>query len=242
MATALRGTIIARVQTIIGSLPAFSGDNEIGESDMDEALTQAVKSFSLEKPYEVVEDEVGDSGKFYPLSNLASWENDFSRIISIDYDAGTRVSSDEMPQYLSVDDGEWRFYEDGSGVRYLHFPYRSPSSSVTYRVKYTAFHTLTDVLSTIPKQYEEAILYLAISRFATQIRIHIEKGLENSAGGDYPSLRNRGSGFSSLSDTYAEMYREEMGGSEVVPASAFRETDLRALSGRPFLHHAGGRR
>jgi hypothetical protein len=239
--TKTRGAIISRMQSIIGDVPMFTGDNEIVESEFAEALAQAVKRFSNSVPHVVVEDEVGDSGQYYPLTNLTSWEDDWSRIIRIDYDVGSRVSGDELQQFLKVDDKDWLFYRD-STTRYLFFPKMSPTSSITYRVTYTTFHTLSDAESTIPTRYEEAILYLGVSRLARIIQTHVEKGMESSAGADYPALRNAGSGMSAIAIVYEDMYEEEMGGIDTLPATAFRETDQRYMAGDPYLFHAGSLR
>ena len=68
-------TIRAEVRNITGTFPMFTGDNEIGDNVVDQAIAQAVNSYSRDFPRIVVEAEVGDSGKYYPLSNLASWED-----------------------------------------------------------------------------------------------------------------------------------------------------------------------
>ena len=76
MATTLE-TIRSEVRNITGTFPMFTGDNEVGDNVFDQAIGQAVNMYSRDFPRVVVESEVGDSGKYYPLTNLASWEMTF---------------------------------------------------------------------------------------------------------------------------------------------------------------------
>ena len=91
MATTLE-TIRAELKNITGTFPFFTGENEVGDGVMDQAVQQAINAYSRDFPRVIVESEVGDGGKYYPLSNLTSWEDDFSQITAIDYDAGSRIS------------------------------------------------------------------------------------------------------------------------------------------------------
>tara|TARA_Y100000310_G_scaffold324219_1_gene385834 strand:- start:890 stop:1615 length:726 start_codon:yes stop_codon:yes gene_type:complete len=238
MALTKLGTIRERVRYISGEFPAFSGDNELGETQLDGAIRQAVNEFSHSVPYTIIEDETGDSGKYYPLSDLASWEDDFSRIVSIDYDAGTRVSGDELPQYLVEDDEEWFFYRDAS-TRYFVFRTKAPDSGVTFRVEYTLRHTLNDQTSTIPNRYDEAITFLSASYLALMVQFHVEKSLDPPAGAQFVTMRTKGSGFASIAKAYRDMYVKAMGGEGVVAASVVRDFDQRYATGEHYIFHAG---
>tara|TARA_Y100000310_G_scaffold341086_1_gene439042 strand:+ start:913 stop:1638 length:726 start_codon:yes stop_codon:yes gene_type:complete len=241
MATALLEGITDRVRSVVGPFPAFTGDNEITDATVEEAIKQARNIFSQVKPRITIEDETGDDGKFYPLSDLANWDDDFSEILSIDWDAGTRVSSDEVPRFLNKDNGDWTFYRDAT-VRYLFFPKLSPSSSLTFRVEYTSIHVLDDTTSTIPLKYEEAIIYLAVSRLARIIQFRVEKGLDPPMGTEFVTMRNKGSGFKALAEDYQKLYIKEMGGEGVPAASAIREYDLTFAWGHSYAFHAGAQR
>lgn len=235
MPTGNRGTIRTRMRRILGSFPIFQGDYSLSSSQLDEAIVQALKRYSRDQPQVIIEDETGDSGRYYPLSNLASWDNDFSEILAIDWDAGTRVSSDEMPQFLSEDDHDWEYYRDAS-TRYFFFPNRAPTSSTTFRVTYTGLHDLTDATSTVPAQYEEAIVYLAVSRLALMAMIRLEKQLDPPQGENF-SIRNKGSGFKTVMDMYEELYIQELGGKEVPAASAIKEYDQEFTTKDQYIFH-----
>lgn len=203
-------TIRAEVRNITGTFPMFTGDNEIGDNVVDQAIAQAVNSYSRDFPRIVVEAEVGDSGKYYPLSNLASWEDDFSAITQIDYDAGSRIGSDETPQFLSEDNGDWKYYRDAS-TRYFFLPKHSPDSGTTLLVTYTARHTVDSTTSTVPLQHEKAVVYLSVSELSSTLQFHAEKAIDPPAGANYISMRNKGSGFRSVGEHFREKYIQEIG-------------------------------
>ncbi len=230
-------TIRAEVRNITGTFPMFTGDNEIGDNVVDQAIAQAVNSYSRDFPRIVVEAEVGDSGKYYPLSNLASWEDDFSAITQIDYDAGSRIGSDETPQFLSEDNGDWKYYRDAS-TRYFFLPKHSPDSGTTLLVTYTARHTVDSTTSTVPLQHEKAVVYLSVSELSSTLQFHAEKAIDPPAGANYISMRNKGSGFRSVGEHFREKYIQEIGGSDIVGASAMREFDQIFTTGDNYFFHS----
>jgi hypothetical protein len=240
MPSGLRDTVQGRIERIVGSVPAFTGDNEVDLDAFSEALDQGLARLSRDKPYVTVSDEVGDGGKYYNVATLlTSWEDDLSEVLQVDYDAASRVSGDEEPQWLSYDDNDWRIYRDAS-ARYLYFPTRAPDSGTTFRVAYTIRYTLTNDTSTVPQLLEEALVYISVSRLARIIQVHVEKGLDSPAGAQFVSMRNKGSGFAAISKDFLEMYIEEIGGKDGIQAAAVtRDFDLKASTGEEFMFHTG---
>ena len=242
MATQLRGDFIADVMQILGMFPIFSGENEFTEAEVGKAVDQAVEMYEKSFPQIVVEDETGDDGRFYALTDLASWEDGFSDIEAIDYNAATRVSSDESPNFLSKDNGDWGFYQDAS-VKYLDLKTRKPSSGTTFRVYYTARHTLTEATSTIDRIHELAITYLSVAKSAAMMMIRIEKGIDPPAGQMFVTMRNKSSGFKGIVDQYMGFYYEETGGKDGDQTSqVFREFDLKPVIGGQYIFHSGSLR
>ena len=232
-----RQDIHTNVRSLVGDFPLFTGDNEIGEAEVDLAIEQAVNRFSRDVPREIIEDEVGDDGKYYPLTNLTSWEHDFSEILAIDYDSRTRVSGDELPGWLSLDEGDWKFYEDAS-VKYFVFPLLSPDSGTTYRIRYTCRHTLNDAdSSTITEQYKIAIIYLSVSELMLIASLHAEKASDPPAGAEFITMRNKGSGYESIAKKYEEKYLMEIGGKTVPAGTANRDFDTIPTFGSGYFFH-----
>ena len=236
MATTLE-TIRSEIRNITGTFPFFTGENEIGDNVIDQSIDQAINVYSRDFPRIIVESEVGDSGNYYPLSNLTSWEDDFSEIRQIDYDAGNRISSDEAPQFLSEDNGDWKYYRDAT-TRYFYLPNHSPDSDTTLLVTYSARHTLDSTTSTIPAQHEKAVVYLSVSELASTLQFHAEKAIDPPAGANYISMRNKGSGFRSIGTHFKEKYVNELGGEDLVGASHWREFDQEFITGDSYFFHS----
>lgn len=246
MPTGTREAIKGRLRSLIGSLPVFTGENEVSNATIHEAMIQAVTLYEKDFPQEVTEDEVGDSGSYYNLDALlTSWENDFSLILAIDYNAGTRVSSDGTPNYLSEDDGDFTYYRDGT-ARYIRFVTVTPTSSVTWRVTYTARHTLNANTSTIRATHEDAIIYLSMHKLLTIVSLKVEKALDSPAGAQFVSMRNKSSGMRQIAQDYLNMYYKEIGGIDGIHAVGFtKEYDLRPVGGdrsNQYLFHSGSLR
>ncbi len=231
----------------IGQFPLFSGENEIGQEVIELAIRQAVNIFSRFFPDPVIEDKVGDGGKYYNLKSgvfvLTNWETGFSRVVSIDYDASTRVLSDEGVNFLDQDEGDWEFYSDAS-IDYIVFPNHSPTSDITLRVTYTRRQVLNDTITTIPDQYQEAILYLTVSQIAAIAQIRAEKALDPPAGAEFVTMRTKGSGFAAIRQAYYDFYIREIGGSQdgVGAASASKNYDQTPLMGGDYMFHPSRRR
>ena len=236
MATTLE-TIRSEVRNITGTFPFFTGSNQIADNVIDQSIEQALNYYSKDNARIVVESEVGDSGKYYPLTNLASWENDFSEILQIDYDAGSRIGSDERPQFLSEDNGDWQYYRDAS-TRYFFLPHHSPTSGTTLIITYTARHTLDSTTSTIPTQHEKAVVYLSIAELTNTLQFHAEKSIDPPAGANYVSLRAKSSGFRDVGKVFFDRYMRELGGNELVGASHWREYDQKYVTGDSYFFHA----
>ena len=236
MATTLE-TLRSEMRNITGTFPFFTGENEVGDNSIDQAISQAVTAYSRDFPRIVVESEVGDSGKYYPLTNLASWEDDFSTILSIDYDASSRIGSDERPDFLSEDNGDWKYYRDAT-TRYFYLPNHSPSASTTLLITYTARHSLDSTTSTLPSHHEKAVVFLAVSELASTLQFHAEKAIDPPAGASYISMNSKSSGFRTVGDHFREKYVRELGGAEIVGASASREFDQRFVTGDKYMFHS----
>ena len=236
MATTLE-TIRGEIRNITGTFPFFTGDNTIGDNVIDQVVGLAVTIYSRDNPHIIVEAEVGDSGKYYPLTNLSSWENDFSTILNIDYDAGSRISSDEVPQFLSEDNGDWKYYRDAS-TRYFYLPHHSPNSGTTLLITYTARHTLDSTTSTIPSQHEKAVVFLSVSELCSALQFQAEKSIDPPAGAQYVSMRAKSSGFRTVGLHFQQKYIDELGGTDIVGASAMREFDQTFVTGDNYFFHS----
>jgi hypothetical protein len=110
-------------------------DTELKAIIRNQLIKQAVMDYSRDRPDTATSDVSGDGGKYYPITNLTAWSDEFSRISAIQYPAPA-VASDETPVYLDPEDWDEDYY--AGGVRYLWLPHHAPAATETMRVTYAA--------------------------------------------------------------------------------------------------------
>jgi len=94
----------------------------------------ALERFSLDRPNRQVDDVAGDGGRYYAIAAaLTEWNEEFSRVISIQYPAPT-LASNETPVYLEPED--WRDDYWYSNARYLYLPSHAPAATEKMRIEY----------------------------------------------------------------------------------------------------------
>ena len=93
----------------------------------------------------------------------------------------------------------------------------------------------------IPDQYKEAITYLTVSRVSRIVALRIEKALDPPGGATFVSMRNKSAGFSDIADMWEQMYREEIGGVTIKPATARRDYDSTFRHGADYMFHSDRR-
>lgn len=242
-----RQDVLTDMSLILGGYPQFTGDQEIDDTQLQLAVRQALNIFSKQIPKRNLFDLTGDGGKYYTTATFPNWEDDFSEILSIDYDVGNRIADDEAPQFLNMDDGDWTFHRvelvaaTGTFTNYLFLPNHSPDATVVLAITYTSRHVLEDTggtgLNTVPDQYREAILFEAVSRMLVRIAVGQEKGSDPPGGAEFPSLRSKSAGTRALAEFYHELYIGEIGGNEEIPAGASRDFDLAPVGGGDYFFH-----
>ena len=70
------------------------------------------------------------------------------------------------------------------------------------------------------------------------MQFHAEKAIDPPAGASYISMRNKSSGFRSVGEHFKTKYLEELGGQEIVGASAMREFDQTYVTGDSYFFHS----
>src|SRR3990167_6873446 len=112
-------------------------DTELAAIIRNQLIKQAVVDYSRDRPDTIASDVTGDSGNYYPINatNLPSWADEFSHILTIQYPAPV-VASDETPVYLDTEDWDEDYY--AGGVRYLFLPNHAPGATEKLRITHTA--------------------------------------------------------------------------------------------------------
>ncbi len=148
----------------------------LGSDEVDEQIKIALNQYSKDAPDLDVVEFVGDSGKYYAITNLTNWSDGFSRIKAVEYPAAT-VASDEQPQMLESKD--YTIFEDAT-AEYLYFPNHSPASTESVRAWYSvpyAFSGSPEAVD-VPAEDFYAICLLAASYccdvLATYFATHVD--------------------------------------------------------------------
>jgi len=123
--------------------------SEVSSDDRDEKIVEALLDYSRQKPKRITIEITGDAGQYYPICDVsedggwagtsgslyAEWVEGFSQVLEIEYPAAD-ISLDEDPEYLhryGWDDN----FRDANNDRWLWFVYDAPSTTETFRVRYT---------------------------------------------------------------------------------------------------------
>lgn len=124
------GVFLAQVDNLLAAV-----NNELSQLARYRQIKQAVARYSIDRPDLYTEDVSGDGGRYYAITNLTKFVEDFSRVVAIEYPAYA-VSADHAPTMLAPEDWDDAYYTSGN-TRYLRFPNHSPASTETIRVQYT---------------------------------------------------------------------------------------------------------
>lgn len=216
---------------------------ELKDLDIQEMIKAAVVRYNRDRPNEVTEDEAGDGGKYYPVSGLASWDELYSRVVSIEYPAQA-VSADTQPQYLDSED--WVDNYLVGSTRYIFLPNHAPAAGENMRITYTApYAFVSDEIDT-PGQDFYAICNLAAGLCCQAIATKYSRTSDSSITSDSVNHTPRSSQFAARAKMYIEMYEQHLGlggdgGSPpfVPAAGAFIDFDTAPTwqVGRQFLFH-----
>ena len=211
----------------------------------DVQIQAAVETYSRDVPRLVASDVTGDAGHYYPLTGeskvLASWVDDFSQIVAIEYPAAV-VASDELPQYLEPED--WRDDYEASSVVYLLLPNHAPAATEKLRVTYTAPHVFTSAATTTPTQHFYAICYLAAAYCCRAIAASYSNTSDSTISADSVAHTSKAGEFSRRAAEFAKLYREALGldggkSKTERPAAAFVDWDTSPSwpAGRDYVYH-----
>lgn len=150
----------------------------------EDFVAQAVRDYEGFRPREVVADITGDGTQSYPVTDLTSWVVGRSDLKWIEYQV-----DQTPPQYLDANEFVVRRIANtgtNAEVRaeslYLHNA--APAATETFRVCYTAPHTVTagaSGYSTIPAEDEQAVADFGAARFLEEVAVRYS-GLVSQSG------------------------------------------------------------
>jgi len=217
--------------TAIGNF--VGGELPLGEAEKIVCINKAVKRYSGDRPRIVPEDVDGDGGFDYPVADLASWDDEFSSIKSVEYP----VDDTEAAAAVLQDDA-WCIYRTPAG-KVLRFLEDTPDADDDIRITYTALHLCTDAQSTIPGVDEEAVQMLAAALFCEMLATYYSQDQDSTIGADSVDHKSKADQYSRRAKTYRAEYFSHLGikEGEALPASVTRDQDMAASWGSDHATH-----
>jgi hypothetical protein len=212
-----------------------SGDHALDVAEKILAISQAIKEHSRHRPQIIVEDETGDGGFDYAVTDLASWSDGFSVIKTVEYPVD---DDDETPDLLQ--DDEWMLYEKPAG-KYLRFKEDKPTADEDFRVTYTALHTCTDAASTVEDFDDEAVQALAAAFFCDMLATYYAQNQDSTISADSSDHTSKSRDYAVRAKNYRKVYFDHLGTKEgqTQAASVTRDQDLKGSWAGDKLTHKG---
>lgn len=195
-------------------------------------IDEIISRYSQTRPLEKVEDTTGDGTFTYGLPS--DWIEGFSTIISIEYPFD---STNQIPTPLRS--SVYRLYRDTSALK-LRFLGVTPTSSETFRFRYTTQHTVTTTTSTIANVDEQAVVNLGAARLCEILAAEFEKKSKSTLPEGQFDLRTKSQEYHTQADRYYTLWREDIGipqDGSVKAASGEIDTDWSLSGGKSPITH-----
>jgi len=199
------------------------GELPLDEAEQDLAVALAVKEHSRHRPRVIVEDETGDGGFDYPVTDLTHWSAGFSAIKQVEYPVD---DDDETPDILQ--DDAWMLYEKPAG-KVIRFLEDTPPATESFRVTYTALHTCTDAACTVDTYDEEPVQALAAALFCEMLATFYAQSTDSTIAADSVDHASKSREYAARARAYRKLYFDHLGVKEgsVAPASVTGDWDLK---------------
>jgi len=230
--------------TVKVMIKASDSDDDLEDNEIDDRIKAALSQYSADIPGETTEDESGDGGKYYAITDLAAWVEGFSRVLQIEYPAAT-IASDETPQYLAQDAYNTDYW-DGA-TRYIYFSSVTPASGESFRVRYTTRYVFSGSPESvdIPAEHFYAICTLAACKCCRAISAKFSRIGDSFVTADAGAHTTKANEFATRANDYCAEYRQLVSlpptgaATTVKAASGFTrwESDPEYPQGRRYVFH-----
>lgn len=217
--------MLSRYRKLVQNLTRDDADR-LKSDDYDTAIKLAVTRYSKDKPATKVEDVSAPGGQ--RLNLPPSWVGAFSDIQAIEYPIGNVPPSE-------LDD--WRIYQAPDGEEVL-IPY-SIEATESVRFTFTIFHTLDDVINTIPEADKEAVASYATSICCNQLAAFYSGDGDSTIQADSVDHQSKAREFSSRANKMDKRYHNLLGVDikRTVAAGVVVDMDMTNSLGRDRLTH-----
>jgi hypothetical protein len=187
--------------------------NKLSQADKDDAITQAVKRYSKDRPRELVTDLVGAGSAYLALPSGPSnppeqFEDGFSFVRAIEFPIGNLP-----PIYLEGED--WLLYRAPTGLK-IALTNMVPQATDTLRVTWTVRHNpgtsgAQAVATTVPDYDFEAVCDLAASFACDKLSAAFARTNDPSIQADAVNYRSKAQEYASLGKQFKKRYDDHVG-------------------------------
>lgn len=174
-------------------------------SMQQKAVAKAMDAHSKHRPRLVVADVSGSGAFDYALASLTYWQDDFSRVVSVEYPV-----DDASPDAQVLDPEAWQIYEKPGG-KYLRFLEDKPVPGEKFRITYAARHTCTVSACTVSTGDIEATQSLAAHFLCRMFSAAHALDQDPTISADVVNHSGRRREYESLAKAYLSEYHVHMG-------------------------------
>jgi len=225
-----------------------STGGKLSQADQDDAITQAVKRYSKDRPRELVTDLVGAGSAYLTLPTGPSnppeqFEDGFSIVRAIEFPVGNLP-----PTYLDGED--WLLYRTPTGLK-IALTTLVPQAADTLRVTWTLRHNpgtsgQEAVATTVPDADFEAVCDLAASFCCDKLSAVYARTNDSTITADAVNYRTKAQEYASIAKQFKKRYDDHIGiedsgtgagGSPTAGAISIGDMNLTQGSGVDRLTH-----
>jgi len=208
---------------------------ELSNAEINQAVGQALRTFSRDRPRLVTGAISGDgSATAFRLPRL--WVQGFSGVPEVEYPTGN------TPRTV-IESEEWEILDSVLGTqptRLFSFRNGAPASGTdNIRLRYTTVHRHDDEQDSIPPNDLDAFLWLASSYCAATLAARQANSSDSTIAADSVNYRDGESRWRSVAKYYQGLYDQHLGRGKdavVAPAGAVRDWDSAAMWGDRLTH------
>lgn len=174
---------------------------KLAAGDIDDAITHAVRRYSMDRPQEKVQDVTPSDANTLPLP--AAWETDFSDLRSLEHPIG-----DVPPTLISQE--RYGFYRTPSALTIKLLDAVAVAAN-NVRVTFTIKHVVDAVSDTIPVHHREPVACWAAAILCDQLAAFYSGGSESSIKADSVEGRSKAEEYAARARTLRKRYLDELG-------------------------------
>jgi len=216
-------------QQLVASL-ARDDSGKITPVDRDSAIALAVDRYSVDRPRTLVEDVTSAAGNMLPLP--ASWEADFSSLMSLEWPIG------EAPPSLIANDA-FQLYDSPTGTEIMLSGALNANDVV--RATFTIRHVVDSTQDTVKTIHREPVASYAASLLLNMLAAEFSGDSDATIQADNVDHNSKAAEYAARARRLNSVYYDALGipRKKATPASAVVNLTLQNSRGRDRLTHPG---